>query len=413
MKLPKRVLVLVVAFVMVLTVGALALAETTIIHWQHHSPARNEMIERFAQEFEAQNPGVKIEFESIPLSDYYTKLLPAIAAGSGPDVFQLRAGDVPKYKDYGVIQELQIDHELAAEEFVPGAYGYLLHDGKFYGLPTDVQTIVLFYNTEIFAELGIEKVPETWEELIETALLITDIEDGIMYRMGLAHGNYGPVIWTLMGQTGTEFQGEDGEILFDNPLGLEGFKFAVDWIAEYGVEDPDFGSRWTAFREGELGMVYAHPAMLGSFRNTHPDLPIGIAEVPAKEGGGPKTNVMTNWAYVTSSGAKDTELAARWIEFLTSHEAQREWTIETGELPSRVALLEDELLLDYEPLLEAPLTSLKSAIPYPFEALAQMDAAIRNAIQKVTIANETIEEAFSYLVKETERVYREVVLDEL
>lgn len=411
MKLIKHRFMLIIAVLAVLTFSSLGFAET-LVHWQHHSPARNEMVKKFAEEFEAQNPGVIIEFESIPLSDYYTKLLPAIAAGSGPDVFQLRAGDVPRYRDYGVIQELKIDHEKAAADFVPGSYGYLVEDGKFYGLPTDVQTIVLFYNTEIFEEVGIENVPTTWDELIEIAKLIAEVENGVMYRMGLAHGKYGPVILTLMAQTGTEFQDSKGKTLFNNPQGKEGFTFAVDWIMEYGVEDPDFGSRWTAFREGELGMVMAHPAMLGSFRNTHPDLPIGIAEVPAKNAGGPKTNVMTNWAYVASAEAKNADMANRWIEFLTSKEAQREWTIKTGELPSRVALINDPELLEHEPLLAAPLASLNSAIPYPFEALAQRDKAIRDALDRVIIAGETVDQSFENFAKEAEKIYREVILDE-
>ncbi len=49
----------------------------------------------------------------------------------------------------------------------------------------------------------------------------------------------------------------------------------------YKVEDTQFGSRWNAFRQEKLGMVYAHPAMIGSFRATVPDLVFRIAEVPA------------------------------------------------------------------------------------------------------------------------------------
>ena len=116
MKLTKHCLWLVL--VLVLASGSAVFAQT-IVHWQHHSPARNEMIEFFAREFEAQNPGVTIEFESIPLADYYTKLLPALAAGSGPDVFQLRSGDVPRYKEYEVIQALNIDHARALKSLCP------------------------------------------------------------------------------------------------------------------------------------------------------------------------------------------------------------------------------------------------------------------------------------------------------
>jgi ABC-type glycerol-3-phosphate transport system substrate-binding protein len=82
-------------------------------------------------------------------------------------------------------------------------------------------------------------------------------------------------------------------------------------------------------------------------------------------------------------------------------------------LPSRAALINDPELLEYEPLLAAPLASLESAVPYPFEALSQMDKAIRDAINRVTIAGESVDEAFEWFVQETEKVYREVILDEL
>ena len=42
-----------------------------------------------------------------------------------------------------------------------------------------------------------------------------------------------------------------------------------------------------------------------------------------------------------------------------------------------------------------------------------MDKAIRDAINRVTIAGESVDEAFEWFVQETEKVYREVILDEL
>ena len=41
------------------------------------------------------------------------------------------------------------------------------------------------------------------------------------------------------------------------------------------------GSRWNAFRAEKLGMVCAHPAMIGSFRATVPDLVFRTSPVPA------------------------------------------------------------------------------------------------------------------------------------
>jgi ABC-type glycerol-3-phosphate transport system substrate-binding protein len=406
----KTSVILAMVVSMLLFGSTLSMAKTKIVHWQHHSPARLEMVKKFAEEFEKQYD-VEIEIQSIPLGDYYTKLLPSLAAGSGPDVFQIRSTDVPTYIDKGIIAPLDtgvVSYENINEAFIPGTIKYLEADGKYYGLPTDVQTVVLFYNTEIFKEVGLTKAPDAWNELIEYAQKIHKRDDsGMTVRMGLAHGSYGPVILSFIAQTGTEFM-KDGKALFDNEAAFNAFKFTTDWIVKYGVEDLDFGSRWTAFRQGELGMVAAHPAMLGSFRSTNPDLPIGIAELPAPEGQ-PQINVVTNWAYVMSNKAGNKELATKWIEFLTSEEAQRKWTRETGELPARKALANDQQLLEFEPLLKAPLNSLKKAIPYPFQAWTQMDTAVRKAVQKVTIEGQSPEAAFEWLVKEAEKIYAEVI----
>ncbi|BAS26776.1 ABC transporter substrate-binding protein [Limnochorda pilosa] len=402
--------------VLVLALAQTALAQTTIVHWQHHSPARLAMVEQMAQEFMAEHPGVTIEIQSIPLEDYYTKLLPALAAGSGPDVFQIRATDVPRYVEYGVLAPLDpsvVDHEQALKEFVPATISYLESDGVVYGLPTDVQTIVLFYNTEIFKEVGLSGPPSTWDQLVEYAQRIVKRDaTGMTTRMGAAHGSYTPVILSYMAQTGTGFLSEDGKALFNNEEALKAFAWVAGWVTEYGIEDLNLGSRWTAFRNQELGMVMAHPAMLGSFRSTHPDLPIGIAQIPVMKEGQPRTNVLTSWAYVQSAQAEGTPEATEWIAYLTSVEAQRRWTSETGELPARLSLIGDDTLLDAEPLLREPLNSLEHAVPYPFEAQAEMETAVRKAVQMVTIEGMAPSEALSWLAREAERIYGEVVAAE-
>lgn len=412
MKFSGRIIVVLVVVLSILILfSSFVGAKEKIVHWQHHSPARLVMVEWFAREFEKKYD-VEIKIESIPLGDYYTKLLPALAAGAGPDVFQLRCTDVPTYIKHGVIGSLDekiVPYDKVKEEYIPGTIKYLFSDGKCYGLPTDVQTIVLFYNTKIFEEENLTRPPETWEELIDYALKIHKRDStGMTTRMGLAHGSYGPAIWSFIAQSGTKFM-EDGKAVFNNEKTFEAFKFTTDWIVKYGVEDLDFGSRWTAFRQEELGMVVAHPAMLGSFRSTHPDLPVGIAELPAREKGEPKTNVVTNWAYVRSKGEENKEIATKWIAFLTSEEAQRKWTRETGELPARKSLLSDKELLKNEPLLEAPLNSLREAVPYPFLAWGQMDEAVRKAVQKVTIEGQDPKTAFNWLVNEAEKIYQDVI----
>jgi len=90
-------MILAVVLLVGLSCSVAAQKKVTIVHWQHHSPARFEVVQTFAEEFMKQNPNVTIEIESVPESDYFQKLLPALAAGSGPDTFQIPAGQVPAY----------------------------------------------------------------------------------------------------------------------------------------------------------------------------------------------------------------------------------------------------------------------------------------------------------------------------
>ena len=95
-----RALTMVCAVMLILAVVSgtgLAKRKVVLVHWQHHTPARKEMVEAFAADFMKANPDIEIKIESVPEADYFQKLLPALAAGSGPDTFQIPAGQVLTY----------------------------------------------------------------------------------------------------------------------------------------------------------------------------------------------------------------------------------------------------------------------------------------------------------------------------
>ncbi|MDO5403692.1 MAG: extracellular solute-binding protein, partial [Eubacteriales bacterium] len=63
-------------------------------------------------------------------------------------------------------------------------------DGRCYYIPTAATTCRLFYNKTIFEKAGIEKAPETMEELIEDAMLITDkLSNQGIYGFGINFKN--------------------------------------------------------------------------------------------------------------------------------------------------------------------------------------------------------------------------------
>ena len=382
-----------------------AAKKTVVTHWQHHTPARAEMVEAFAAAFMQENPDIEIRLESIPEADYFSKLLPALAAGSGPDTFQIPAGQILTYVRSGVIQPMDPGNPAVRnieKEFISPAISRMKVDGKYYGFPIDNATVVLFYNPKLFKAAGInpDKPPATWDELIAYAKKLTKRDaNGVTTQMGLATGGYGPVILSLMLQNGASMWDAKADLpSFVSPQGIEALKFATSMVTDSKVEDRAMGSRWNAFRQEKLAMVYAGPAMIGSFRATAPNLEFRTAEVPAPRAGGSQSTLLTSWAYVVGKKAQ-TEAATKWVAYLTSETAQKEWILKTGDLPTRRALLD---LPEYktDPLLAPCMDSMKKALVAPWTARALDDSLVRKAYELVILKGESPEAALKWLTAE-------------
>ncbi|MEG0854286.1 MAG: extracellular solute-binding protein, partial [Angelakisella sp.] len=150
----------------------------TLTYWQHSSAARDEMMTNLVAEFEKQNPNIKVKLEFIPEKDYTQKLVPSLATATAPDVFQVQAGMASKLAAAGSIQPLDpsvIAYDKIATDFVPATVEGLKVNDKYYGMPTDVQTVLTFWNKKLVAEAGLdaEKGPQTWDEFYEWARKLT------------------------------------------------------------------------------------------------------------------------------------------------------------------------------------------------------------------------------------------------
>ena len=114
----------------------------TLTYWQHSSAARDDMMTELVKTFEEQNPDIKVNLEFIPEADYSQKLIPALATDTAPDVFQIQSGMVSKLAQSGAIKPLA-ESVMSADSitagFVPAAVDGLKYDGKYYGMPTDLQ----------------------------------------------------------------------------------------------------------------------------------------------------------------------------------------------------------------------------------------------------------------------------------
>lgn len=123
-----------------------------IEYWQYVFDTRVEAMDQLIAEFEAANPDITVVHQTFPYADYQTRLVAAKAAGQGPDVAQLFYGWVDQFVDGELLQPLDPEvfpPEQIEAEFFPIVTAMKRND-QYYGLPTAVRSLALFYNKQLF-----------------------------------------------------------------------------------------------------------------------------------------------------------------------------------------------------------------------------------------------------------------------
>jgi multiple sugar transport system substrate-binding protein len=128
-------------------------------------PAELEVWKQIVADFHQANPNITVNVEVSDWDSYWTKLKTLLSANTPPDVFAM---DAPLYLDYqsrGVLLNLQpyLDKN---PDILKGVYpqtleAYKTPDGM-YGLPRDFQTVVLFYNKDMFDAAGVAYPSADW-----------------------------------------------------------------------------------------------------------------------------------------------------------------------------------------------------------------------------------------------------------
>ncbi len=135
------------------------------------------------KEFMKRNPNVKIVDESVNQeAAYNNKIKTGLATGNMPHLFRL-AGVVSqvKHAKNGIIMD--IAPLMEDEEWMNGFFEGVFETWNFepygvkgyYGIPHAVASEVMLYNKELFAKAGIEKTPETMDELYDVIDKLKDI----------------------------------------------------------------------------------------------------------------------------------------------------------------------------------------------------------------------------------------------
>jgi raffinose/stachyose/melibiose transport system substrate-binding protein len=121
--------------------------------WQHVQDALNK-----------QGVKVQIQFRAVNATSYDSVLQTAMDGGRGPDIMYTRAGEgTQSYAAANMLQPL--DDSVDFSKISSAPLESTRYAGKTYAVPFAIQTMVVYYNKDLFAKYGLA-IPKVWSDLI-------------------------------------------------------------------------------------------------------------------------------------------------------------------------------------------------------------------------------------------------------
>jgi fructooligosaccharide transport system substrate-binding protein len=376
--------------------------------------AENGAISKLIENFEAKNPGIKVELENIPFDNYETKIRTALAGKNAADIIAIDAPTMPSYANAGALYDLTPHMEADANlsDIPDGVLESMKYDGKIYIAAISEANLAMFYNKKMFEAKGIplpsKNVDEawTWEQVLDAAKKLNDPAKGV-YGLDPAEGFGGgegpayfktPILW----QFGAEVLSPDGSSAkgyLDSNEAKEALSFYQSLYQEYKVSP--FELPPDPFPTGKVAISVNGIWALSHFANNFPDFKLGedwdIAPLPKV-----KRQAMANgsWTFGITADSKYPKEAWQLINYMTGTEGAKIYADMTGAMPVRYSVVDQTPKMKEYPYTVFVGQLQKFSRPRPITpAYPAVSAAIRELFEDVGQGNRDVNAAAADAVK--------------
>ncbi len=226
-------------------------------YWNAPSGNCYAVLDAAIKRFEADNPGVKVNYTSGILNrDYSEWLAEQLIQGREPDVYMVLPEDFGMLCELDALQPLdkliENDENVSPDDFYPAALESGTVDGIPYALPYECVPTLMFANKTLLAKAGIQVTGRewTWDYFYEICQKVTRDTDGD--GVTDQFGSYGYTWRNALAANGaTLFSAEGQSCNIAEPKAVEAVAFAQRLNALYkdcDVTSKDFDQGRVAFR---------------------------------------------------------------------------------------------------------------------------------------------------------------------
>lgn len=315
--------------------------------WEPELPSGS--LRALMDQFEAENPGIKVELLSGPYASTKEQVVAGAVAGTMADVVGLDGAWVNDFVKQGSIADLSsLMNDVDYDESQLASQ--VKFGGSAYMIPVLNFVYPMFINNDIMANANITKIPSNRTEFVETAKAITS-EDNNVYgwvcplSLEAPNGIQNDVM-SWVWASGKSMMKNDLPNLANN----SDIKSALEMIKDlydskvivpgaFTMKEQD---KVEEFTNNRVGMMISSLAHINTIRNSNPELSFSISAIPAQDGYDGKRGIpYASWGIGVAENSEHKAEAWKLIEFLLSEATNSELSSIANAFPGNVNSVPD------------------------------------------------------------------------
>ena len=252
-----------------------------------------------------------------------------------------------------------------------------LYNGSIVALPVYNDCGILYYRKDLLKKYNVP-IPETWHELVAIAQKIQQRErqkNPRFYAFVWQGAQYEGLICTFLEfavSHGGGIMDDEKNITISSQANVKALQFMYDLIHEYEISPPN---TFTEMKEEEVRLFFENgnalfernwPYAWGLHeRNSSPlKGKVGIMILPKARGGDP-ASALGGWHIGISRFSDDIDNAWKLVEFVLSHEVQKELALVLGWNPGRIDIYEDQEIRERMPHIDVLRSAFQTSVARP------------------------------------------------
>ncbi|MBW7474771.1 ABC transporter substrate-binding protein [Paenibacillus oenotherae] len=306
--------------------GAGESAGATELSFWTFNELHQKYFEDMAARWNEKNPDkqIKLKGSTFPFEDSHSKLLVALQSGTGaPDLADIELSKFPNYLK-GKPQLASLNDVLEPEfsHYVKSRADIYAKEGQYYGIDYHVGASVIYYNTEILGQAGINPDDiKTWADYEAAGKTVLEKTGKPMTTLEVAdQWSFWPQVAQLEGPD--DLLKVNGEVNLDSPDIIKVLEYQQSLIKQgIAVAAPGnihHAEEYYGFmNQGGAASVWMPMWYMGRFIEYMPDLKgkIAIKPMPAWSEGAPRSAGMGGTGTVVTLQSKHQELAKEFLAF--------------------------------------------------------------------------------------------------